>query len=175
MIPDFKTYINESVWSDIHKRSNGQKERKEDDVNLLDRDGFVTYLNNRYVTVYPFPSFYHFVIDFTESYLNCIVVHFMESKDTKTNKVTYPLILNFNWHNEIKNIEIKAHMKDLDMFKYLSNDFVTGFTGSGVILKPKDGGKVTYKFFVDLIDKCIDLVDEENFNHIIKRRDEEVK
>ena len=33
MIPDFKTYLKESVWSDIHRRSNGTQERKEDDVN----------------------------------------------------------------------------------------------------------------------------------------------
>jgi len=30
MIPDFKTYLKESVWSDIHKRSNGEQIRKED-------------------------------------------------------------------------------------------------------------------------------------------------
>lgn len=30
MIPDFKTYIGESVWADIHKRSNGKSYRKED-------------------------------------------------------------------------------------------------------------------------------------------------
>lgn len=30
MIPDFKTYIKESVWSDIHKRSNGEIIRQED-------------------------------------------------------------------------------------------------------------------------------------------------
>lgn len=31
MIPDFKTYIKESVWSDIHRRSNGIQVRKEDE------------------------------------------------------------------------------------------------------------------------------------------------
>ena len=33
MIPDFKTYIGESVWSDIHKRSIGSSVRKEDEIN----------------------------------------------------------------------------------------------------------------------------------------------
>ena len=32
MIPDFKTYIEESVWSDIQKRSMGKQVRKEDDL-----------------------------------------------------------------------------------------------------------------------------------------------
>lgn len=30
MIPDFKTYIGESIWADIHRRSNGERVRKED-------------------------------------------------------------------------------------------------------------------------------------------------
>ena len=34
MIPDFKTFVNESVWVDIHKRSNGIKTRKEDATNI---------------------------------------------------------------------------------------------------------------------------------------------
>ena len=52
MIPDFKTYIGESVWSDIHKRSNGEKERKEDNVDLLDRLGLMDYLKKHYKELY---------------------------------------------------------------------------------------------------------------------------
>lgn len=36
MIPDFKTYIGESVWVDMHKRSNGSEIRKEDRNKLVD-------------------------------------------------------------------------------------------------------------------------------------------
>ena len=32
MIPDFKTYIGESIWSDIQDRSSGEIERKEDEI-----------------------------------------------------------------------------------------------------------------------------------------------
>ena len=48
MIPDFKTYIKESIWSDIQDRSAGETVRKEDDVNILDRDGFFDYLDRIY-------------------------------------------------------------------------------------------------------------------------------
>ena len=44
MIPDFKTYITESIWSDIQDRSMGKTVRKEDDINLLDVDEFIEYL-----------------------------------------------------------------------------------------------------------------------------------
>ena len=48
MIPDFKTFIEESLWSEIQDRSSGDAIRKEDDVNLLDRDEFYDYLKNKY-------------------------------------------------------------------------------------------------------------------------------
>ena len=53
MIPDFKTFISESIWSDMQDRSTGEIVRKEDDVNLLDRDGFYDYLMNHYEELYP--------------------------------------------------------------------------------------------------------------------------
>lgn len=48
MIPDFKTYLKESVWMDIHKHSNGDMDRREDDVNNLSPDEFVGYINEHY-------------------------------------------------------------------------------------------------------------------------------
>ena len=48
MIPDFRTYVGESVWADIHRRSNGKQERKEDDVDLLDLNDFCEYVNKIY-------------------------------------------------------------------------------------------------------------------------------
>ena len=43
--------ITESIWSDMQDRSSGDKIRKEDDVNLLDRDGFYNYIMEHYKTV----------------------------------------------------------------------------------------------------------------------------
>ena len=49
MIPDFKTYLKESIWSDIHKRSNGVQIRKEDDyIDKLDFNEFIQYLDDTY-------------------------------------------------------------------------------------------------------------------------------
>ena len=48
MIPDFKTYIGESVWTDMQKRSSGETIRKEDDVNLLDAYGLYDYIKQNY-------------------------------------------------------------------------------------------------------------------------------
>lgn len=40
----------ESVWSDIHKRSNGEQVRKEDNVNILDLEEFYEYIKKHYKT-----------------------------------------------------------------------------------------------------------------------------
>ena len=39
---------NESVWSDMQERGTGDLVRKEDEVDILDHDGFVSYLTKRY-------------------------------------------------------------------------------------------------------------------------------
>ena len=46
MIPDFKTYLKESVWGDLRKKSLGQETREEDNVNLLNFDQMYDYLYN---------------------------------------------------------------------------------------------------------------------------------
>ena len=48
MIPDFKTYIKESIWSDIQDRSSGETVRKEDEINNLDISGLWDYINDNY-------------------------------------------------------------------------------------------------------------------------------
>ena len=48
MIPDFKTYIGESIWRNISQRSEGIKSRKEDNVNRLTSEYMVDFLNDRY-------------------------------------------------------------------------------------------------------------------------------
>ena len=51
--------IDESVWSDIHKRSNGTQTRKEDDINHMNRDEFFDYLDEHYTyTGKENPEFY---------------------------------------------------------------------------------------------------------------------
>ena len=48
MIPDFKTFIKESVWDDMQERGTGDSIKTEDDINLLDFEGMYEYLNAHY-------------------------------------------------------------------------------------------------------------------------------
>ena len=45
--------LSESIWSDMQDRSTGETVRKEDDIELLDIDGFYDYLVKRYEYLYP--------------------------------------------------------------------------------------------------------------------------
>ena len=54
MIPDFKTFINESVWADMHKRSNGTQERKEDTLPIDEMEKFIERSLEIYAHLYVF-------------------------------------------------------------------------------------------------------------------------
>ena len=49
MIPDFKTYLRESIWSDMQDRGTGDVIKKEDDIDLMDIEDFKAYLKKRYI------------------------------------------------------------------------------------------------------------------------------
>ena len=48
MIPDFKTYIGESAWGEMRKKSSGEQIRKEDDLDNLSFEEFYEYLRKKY-------------------------------------------------------------------------------------------------------------------------------
>lgn len=54
MIPDFKTFVNESVWVDMHKRSNGSLERKEDKLSIDEMEKFINRSLEIYAHLYVF-------------------------------------------------------------------------------------------------------------------------
>ena len=53
MIPDFKTYLKESVWSDMQDRGTGDLEKKEDNIDNLTFEEFYDYLKSHYTYIGP--------------------------------------------------------------------------------------------------------------------------
>lgn len=51
MIPKFKTYLEESVWGDIRKKSLGLEPRVEEDVDRMNFDEFYAYIESKYKNV----------------------------------------------------------------------------------------------------------------------------
>ena len=54
MIPDFKTYIKESVWGNISKRSEGNLEREEDKLSIDEMEKFIDRSLEIYAHLYVF-------------------------------------------------------------------------------------------------------------------------
>ena len=48
MIKKFNEYIEESIWANINKRSEGSVSRKEDDIDLLGFKDFIEYVKSHY-------------------------------------------------------------------------------------------------------------------------------
>ena len=47
-LKSFEAFVNESIWSDMQDRSSGEIVRKEDNIDLMDKDHFRRYLSVKY-------------------------------------------------------------------------------------------------------------------------------
>ena len=47
-LKNFDEFLNESLWADVQSQASGETMKKEDDVNRLDIDGLIKYLNKNY-------------------------------------------------------------------------------------------------------------------------------
>lgn len=158
--------IKESVWTDIHKRSNGTKERREDDINLMDQDDLTEYLKSRYE---PVPgSRWKDIID-TESKDDKIYVTVLEP-DIESYAYNVSLIFPKGRGNH-KNITMSYDlMQDCpEVYKLLKDNYIlSNYSSHMFSISPSDKSEVTNKFFVDIIDFLIDNIPDNKL--LIKRK-----
>lgn len=156
MILDFRTYIGESVWADMHKRSNGTQERKEDDVNYLEIEDFTNYLIDRYKIT---DTSYDFYI---EHYYTDIIVPILARKLNSS----FCFNLVFDEHNKVVylNKSISEEVVFSKIYEKLKNEYRLEWThinGQKLQISPKEG-EVTNSFFVNVIDFIIDNTSKNN-------------
>ena len=163
MIPDFKTYITESIWSDMQDRSMGKTVRKEDDINLLDVDEFIEYLKKSYKVLIP----------------DRIIGFYIEDHKCK---ISIPIEMNDynetpNMGNRILSIIIDLEpggeisiMPNMYVFRLYPREIQKTFGDKYIIntstrtLTPKDK-IVNNSVIVDVIDKLLGMVE----NPILKK------
>ena len=145
MIPDFKTYIDESVWNDIRKRGNGTDVKKEDDIEHLDRDDMFDYI---YTIYHQDPN-----------------VHVLPLKSSTENNYLYfslPMFMyRYNVHRlvayytdgDINKIILFANEKEcVGFYKELTDNFKIYRDPSGLsYIKSKDN-TISNKLLLDVID-----------------------
>ena len=157
--------LSESIWSDMQDRSTGEIVRKEDDIELLDRDGFYDYLVKRYEYLYP--KRYNI--------LNCEL----------SDQIIIPIL---EYQNEISiNLIIWNVDKPKDMFITIIDE--GSFSSSDLVIKLRDKYKlipysrilpkikiepkserdnINKSFFISIIDTILELNTE--YEPLIKKK-----
>ena len=169
MIPDFKTFIKESIWSDMQDRSSGETTRKEDDINCLDMLGLLDYIQKKYELskeVMTLSSSIGIPLFSYGSHIVYLIISFTYSQDRIRDiysRVIYEPPLK-NISSILKQKYLTKISKETSMSKYVGRYFVL------ISTKPKKGD-IDNKFVLDVINTYIDIMDTlKNIDKYIKRK-----
>ena len=172
MIPDFKTYITESIWSDIQDRSAGDTVRKEDDVDILDREQFFDYLKDIYK---PTTSIYD-IRDF--SVTNEILVPILMHDAAMRPKSSMYVSIEYSDEDITETsiiISKKMGNNAPDLVEKIKEEFNTedfqhaAYRGAHIKIYPKDTSIITNSFFIKVVDFMLDNVVEPHIK-LMERR-----
>ena len=172
MIPDFKTFLRESIWSDMQDRGSGEIEKKEDDINNLDPDGLCDYIKDNYqfLTHEQWPIYVFQKMRTSETTMHVLV--FFESGRTLPN---VPVYITFN---PVDIQFMPANMPGRNVIKYFHDDKLLDALNSSFDLvedeedgrnyhiNPKDGESADNKFIL----KVLDTFAENAYKPIIKKK-----
>ena len=169
MIPDFKTFISESIWSDMQDRSSGETTRKEDDINCLDMLGLLDYIQKKYELskeVMTLSNSIGIPLFSYKSHIMYLFISFTYSQDRiydVCSRVIYePPLMNIS--SILKQKYLTKISKEKSMSKYVHRHFVL------ISTKPKKGD-IDNRFAIDVIDTYIDIMDTfKNIDKYIKRK-----
>ena len=170
MIPDFKTYIGESTWGDMARRAEGEQIRKEDDINRLDMQGLLDYIQKKYefskevITLSSsigIPLFSH------ESSIVYLTISFTYSHDR-----IYDVYSRFMYDSPLKD-SISSILKQKYSIRKVKENSISKYDGRHFAListKPKKGD-IDNRFVIDVIDTYIDIMDTlKDIDKCIKRK-----
>ena len=158
MIPDFKTYINESIWSDMQDRSSGETVRKEDDINYLDMLGLLDYIQKKYEfnkEIMTLSSSIGIPLFSYKSNIIYLIISFTYSQDK-----IYDVYSRVIYDSQLKN-SISSILKQKYLTKISKENTMSKYFGRYVAListKPKKGD-IDNRFVIDVINTYIDIMD----------------
>ena len=168
MIPDFKTYIGESTWGEMRKRSSGDIIRKEDEFNDL-----CEFIEKHY--------FVGFVgmddIEFKDDYIHIPIykvvgLNSFSSVEIHRDRITFASIdpNKYNSYNSQSLRKFVTHIKDdinqlFDKIKDTYSPEISTFDGLEhwieFEINPKDG-KITKEFCAEVIDFVLNNTTDDN-------------
>ena len=162
MIPDFKTYIGESAWGDMMRRSSGEIIRKEDDVNNLDFDEFYEYLQKSYETVDEKKYYIAFIPFSSQRNTERIQIPIeIIPIDGNTTTFTPPVTIDYSRDNK-KITDVIIGSKLFKKYPNLENKLTDKYTIDKSLVSPHispKNGELTNTVCVDIIDTILGIVD----------------
>lgn len=173
MIPDFNTYIKESVWGDIRKRADGKELRREDDVDLMDQDRLWYYLRDN---LYKTTSSVYDIRFFTFPYVS-ILVPISINGMWNSSSVSYLGIEGFDDpKGKVVTLDNRSvnrlpegvydQIKDNYSVKQIKE---TSRRQAHIKIYPKDGSPVTNTFYIEVIDFLLDNI-RDGYNRLVIKK-----
>ena len=147
-----KKHINESIWSDMQDRSAGETVRKEDDINLLDRDGLFDCIYDLYkqIAIHPLPLKSQTLLAHT--YFSIPIF--------RSDYKVYRLNCIFD-NNKISKITLMASDADVKDFKQaLIDNFDATINSDGALTITAKDGTVSNQVCMDLIKTIVENAPE---------------
>lgn len=172
--------FNESIWSDLQDRSSGETIRKEDDIDLMDKDYFMRYLSVKYRAsgsgcgVFERTSSDNWrhkdtLVVVIEKWKNELYRYSYElefdwdDKDNKSNLRIYyhidPLQTKNGWHYNAWQEVQKDYKEDAFFKEYVEASKIFGdeYTIDKNKISPKSG-ELENHHVIDILDKCLSIV-----------------
>lgn len=162
MIPKFKTYIKESVWGDIRKKSLGQEERIENSFNNMSPQELVDFLNERY-------RFSQKIWDIKNND-NSITIPILRTGGTTMSGWPVSLCYYINEEITFSNRQFgKIFCQKLcDRLKHATN---LEYNKDGFLaFIPEDGESVNHTFLITVLDKIVENLDPNEDTILISKK-----
>ena len=165
-----KCILKASIWSDIQDRSSGEIERKEDDVNNLDMQGLLEYIQKKYEfskEVITLSSSIGIPLFSYKSSITYLTISYTFSKDR-----IYDVYSRFLYDSPLKD-SVSSMLKQKYLIKKVKENSISKYDGRHFAListKPKKGD-IDNRFVIDVIDTYIDIMDTlKDIDKYIKRK-----
>lgn len=174
MIPNFKTYIGESVWGDIRKRGNGSEIKQEDNIDNMEFADFFQYIKDNYEECIPDPQHFFEIGQWLDpnTYMGNISIPIEKNNPNETPnfsnrmlKIQKDLKNRFDCADKEGEMFIKPNQYVFMLYpnelrKTFGDKYELDITpdGEGKII-PKSG-KITNQVCIDVLDKLLGMVEE---------------
>ena len=172
MIPDFKTYIGESLWGSIRDRVNGDTIRKEDDIDHMNKEQFFEYLKDLYNET---SSFTYYIKAYDAPFDEILVPISINDKFNSSTASYIALENPDDPKNKCVTIDIRSYHRMFWDAEILGENFKLKTVKESykrqahIKVYPKDGSPVTNTFFIEVIDFLLEHI-RDNLSRLIKKQ-----